>query len=50
MELKEQFENAAKESKQLPFKEVQASYFALLTKSKGLEGGSVFTSPSVPCL
>ena len=27
-----------------------ASYFALATKSNGFAGGSIFTSPSVPCL
>src|SRR5579871_1643974 len=33
-----------------PFSDTHASYFALATKSNGLEGGSVFTSPIVACL
>ena len=37
-------------SELVPFSAAHASYFALLTKSNGLDGGSVFTSPSVDCL
>src|SRR6187549_522778 len=33
-----------------PFRSDHAWYLALLTKSNGLEGASVFTSPSVLCL
>ena len=33
-----------------PFNSSHAVYFAFATKSKGLEGASTFTSPSVDCL
>lgn len=34
----------------LPFKSDHAWYFAFATKSNGLAGGSILTSPSVACL